>query len=113
MVGCGTQSSDVDGRNSETEIISEINTQQETVNIENETEEENMKEEELYYMPEDYVTRRNDTEYGLLETVEYESTTTGTTRKANIILPAGYEEGKEYPVLLKILHNRTVFQKQI
>ena len=61
MVGCGTQSSDVDGRNSETEIISEINTQQETVNIENETEEENMKEEELYYMPEDYVTRRNDT----------------------------------------------------
>ena len=62
-----------------------------------------MKAKELYRMPEDYVTRRNDTEYGLLETFEYESTTTGTTRKANIILPAGYDESKQYPILY-LLH---------
>ena len=62
-----------------------------------------MKAKELYRMPKDYVTRRNDTEYGLLETFEYESTTTGTTRKANIILPAGYDESKQYPILY-LLH---------
>jgi enterochelin esterase-like enzyme len=39
----------------------------------------------------------------LMTTVEYYSETTGQTRKANVILPAGYDESKEYPVLY-LLH---------
>lgn len=43
------------------------------------------------------------TTYGTLKTISYDSTTTGTTRKANIILPSGYTSEKEYPVLY-LLH---------
>lgn len=43
------------------------------------------------------------TTYGTLKTICYDSSTTGTTRKANIILPSGYTSEKEYPVLY-LLH---------
>ena len=42
-------------------------------------------------------------EYGEIVEIEYESTVTGTTRKANVLLPAGYTEDKQYPVLY-LLH---------
>lgn len=41
--------------------------------------------------------------YGTLSTISYHSTTTGTTRKARIILPAGYSTDTKYPVLY-LLH---------
>lgn len=41
--------------------------------------------------------------YGTLKQISYPSTTTGKTRYANIILPAGYSADKEYPVLY-LLH---------
>lgn len=41
--------------------------------------------------------------YGTLSTISYNSTTTGTTRKARVILPAGYSTDKKYPVLY-LLH---------
>lgn len=41
--------------------------------------------------------------YGTLSTISYHSTTTGTTRKARVILPAEYSRDKKYPVLY-LLH---------
>lgn len=43
------------------------------------------------------------TTYGTLKEIKYDSTTTGTKRRANIILPADYSTDKEYPVLY-LLH---------
>ncbi|WP_209388390.1 alpha/beta hydrolase-fold protein [Rhodohalobacter sp. SW132] len=40
---------------------------------------------------------------GVIETVEYESETVGTKRKANIYTPPGYSENQQYPVLY-LLH---------
>ncbi len=42
-------------------------------------------------------------EYGEIVEIEYESEVTGTTRKANVLLPAGYTKEKQYPVLY-LLH---------
>lgn len=43
--------------------------------------------------------KRAKTEYGTVEHFTYYSETTGCERGANILYPAGYEEGKKYPVL--------------
>lgn len=51
----------------------------------------------------DLFWRQADVEYGSFVEIAYESEVTGTTRKANVILPAGYTEEKQYPVLY-LLH---------
>ena len=53
--------------------------------------------------PDGYRTPRADIARGRVETFEYDSTVTGTRRKANVYLPAGYSAEKKYPVLY-LLH---------
>ncbi len=53
--------------------------------------------------PDDYKERQDDVTYGAKTDFTYDSTTTGTTRHAYIVLPAGYTESKEYPVVY-LLH---------
>lgn len=60
-------------------------------------------EKEMYDVADNHTAIKSDVTYGQLKTIEYTSNTTGTVRKANIILPAGYTEDKEYPVLY-LLH---------
>ena len=47
--------------------------------------------------------RRDGIERGKLETVEYESTTVGTKRKARVYTPPGFSKNQRYPVLY-LLH---------
>lgn len=53
--------------------------------------------------PEGFDIAMNGVDYGSIEEIQYYSKTTGRTRKANVILPAGYNESKKYPVLY-LLH---------
>ena len=48
-------------------------------------------------------TRRDGIDRGKLETVEYDSTTVGVKRKAQVYTPPGYTKEKKYPVLY-LLH---------
>jgi len=58
---------------------------------------------ETFDVPEGFDAVKEGVVYGELKEISYESKTTGTTRKANIILPPGYDESKKYPVLY-LLH---------
>jgi len=58
---------------------------------------------ELFAVPKGFDTVREGVTYGWLKEITYYSKTTGTTRKANIILPPDYDENKKYPVLY-LLH---------
>lgn len=61
-----------------------------------------VEEEEL--MPDEYfATRKLNVEYGTIDYVKYDSATTGTQRKLKVLLPAGYDESRTYPVLY-LLH---------
>lgn len=51
----------------------------------------------------DLFWKQDGVEYGEMIEIEYASIVTGTTRKANVLLPAGYTEEKQYPVLY-LLH---------
>ncbi len=53
--------------------------------------------------PDDYKNKQDGVNYGTKTSFTYDSTTTGTTRHANIVLPPDYTESKEYPVVY-LLH---------
>src|SRR3954451_17330033 len=53
--------------------------------------------------PKGFDVKRDGVERGKLETVEYESTTVGVKRKAQVYTPPGYSKDKKYPVLY-LLH---------
>ena len=53
--------------------------------------------------PAGFNTRREGVPAGRIEAFEYESSVTGTRRKANVYLPPGYSSDKKYPVLY-LLH---------
>ncbi len=54
-------------------------------------------------VPEYYLERHEDIDYGTLdEDVEYYSTTAGDRKYCNVLLPAGYDTSQEYPVLYMI-----------
>src|ERR1051325_7172221 len=53
--------------------------------------------------PEGFDVRRDGIAGGKLETVEYNSTTVGTNRKARVYTPPGYTTDRKYPVLY-LLH---------
>jgi len=53
--------------------------------------------------PEAFRTVRADISHGQVVPFEYDSTVTGTRRKANVYLPPGYSAEKKYPVLY-LLH---------
>ena len=51
-------------------------------------------------VPEYLSERHDDVDYGRVETdVEYYSETAGDVKYCNVLLPAGYDESREYPVL--------------
>lgn len=56
-----------------------------------------------YDVPENFAAVQDGVNYGTMVEITYDSKTTGTTRKANIVLPPDYSEEKEYPVLY-LLH---------
>lgn len=60
-------------------------------------------DKELFAVPEGFDTLKNGVTYGKIAEISYDSKTTGTTRKANIIFPPNYDAGKKYPVLY-LLH---------
>jgi enterochelin esterase-like enzyme len=53
--------------------------------------------------PKDFDVKRDGIDRGKLESVEYESTTVGAKRKAQVYTPPGYSKDKKYPVLY-LLH---------
>ncbi len=53
--------------------------------------------------PDGFKNPRTDQAHGRIEVFEYDSTITGTRRKANIYLPPGYSPDRKYPVLY-LLH---------
>ena len=55
------------------------------------------------YCPEEYSEEQSGREYGELVVDRYYSDTCGRNRPVNIILPAGYDESRKYPVLY-VLH---------
>lgn len=57
----------------------------------------------VYDVPSDFDRTQDGVTYGTITKIEYYSTTTEAMRKANILLPAGYTEEKQYPVLY-LLH---------
>ena len=55
--------------------------------------------ENRYDIPEEMFEKRPGTDYGkLLKDVSYDSTVAGDKKQVNILLPAGYDEKKTYPV---------------
>ena len=55
--------------------------------------------ENRYDIPEERFEKRDGTDYGkLLKDVSYDSTVAGDKKQINILLPAGYDEKKTYPV---------------
>ncbi len=56
-----------------------------------------------YTTPTRFNRQETDIEYGEMKEITYHSETTGTDRKANVLLPAGYDESKKYPVIY-LLH---------
>src|SRR5438552_13995491 len=54
-------------------------------------------------LPEGFDKKRDAIDRGKLETVEYDSKTVGSMRKARVYTPPGYSKDKKYPVLY-LLH---------
>jgi enterochelin esterase-like enzyme len=54
-------------------------------------------------IPTDFDTPKNDIKHGKIDTIQYESKTVGSTRRALIYTPPGYSKSKKYPVLY-LLH---------
>ncbi len=92
---------------SENRASEEISVQdtEETVAEKEESEDEEVtkQEENNFDVPLNFTSIQKGAKYGKMQEITYESKTTGTTRKANIILPVDYSEDKEYPVLY-LLH---------
>jgi enterochelin esterase-like enzyme len=61
------------------------------------------KVKDLTTAPKGFDAKRDGIEHGKLETVEYDSTTVGAKRKAQVWTPPGYSTDKKYPVLY-LLH---------
>ena len=78
-------------------------TADETTSIPDVSEYDAPKREVNYTVSADLLWKQEGVEYGEMVEIEYESSVTGTTRKANVLLPAGYTTEKQYPVLY-LLH---------
>ena len=63
----------------------------------------NAKSEEEYDVPVGFMNEKPGTDYGEIKDIQYDSNATNSTRKAKIILPAGYDPDKQYPVMY-LLH---------
>lgn len=107
FAGCATETETVQGSEVESEVVTEENSSVEEESSNEAESESSVMEEEMdmsqYEVPADFAATKDDVTYGEIVEVTYDSKTTGSTRKVNIILPAGYSEEKQYPVLY-LLH---------
>ena len=99
LVACGEN---VDNVIEENVVDVEVDAEAE-ITIPDVLEYEAVQQEVNYMVSGDLLWKHENVEYGEMVEVEYESTVTGKTRKANVLLPAGYTEDKQYPVLY-LLH---------
>lgn len=108
LVACGEDVSDEQVMNdvtteekvAETEESGQEDT---TVAIQDVSDYEATQQEVNFTVAADLLWKQDGVEYGEMVEIEYESTVTGKTRKANVLLPAGYTQNKQYPVLY-LLH---------
>ncbi len=57
-------------------------------------------EENVYDIPDSYFEERSGVDYGTMDyDVTYYSSTAGDDKKCNVLLPAGYDKNKSYPVM--------------
>lgn len=56
-------------------------------------------EDAQYSVPNDFWNKKADVNYGEVKNIEYYSEATKSTRKAKVLLPAGYTADQKYPVL--------------
>ncbi len=97
-------SAEVSADTTESSEVAENTESAKAVGDETEMEEEvEMQDDNNFEVPLKYASFQKGTLYAKMQEITYESKTTGTTRKANLILPYGYTEEKEYPVLY-LLH---------
>lgn len=62
-----------------------------------------VKAEGEYEVPVGFMNERPEVDYGVVKEIQYYSNATNSTRKAKVVLPAGYTPDKEYPVMY-LLH---------
>lgn len=112
LVACGKEDAAVNDTAEDTETVTDA-----VADTENEGTDEEMtgdgimdvseyeveKQEVNYATSVDMFWKVDGIEYGEIVEIEYYSEVTETTRKANVLLPAGYSEEKQYPVLY-LLH---------
>jgi enterochelin esterase-like enzyme len=67
------------------------------------TKDEQAEQEKFPAPPKGFDTRRDSIDRGKLETIEYDSTTVGAKRKAQVYTPPGYSKDQKVPVLY-LLH---------
>ena len=111
LMSCGQEKIVTDNSGTDSEAVTDVNEENDNSEAENVTENEVMdvseyeieRQEENYTVSGDLLWKQADVEYGEIVEIEYESSVTGTTRKANVLLPAGYTTEKQYPVLY-LLH---------
>lgn len=87
----------------EAESMAETEGETETETEESEDDDVAMQDDNNFEVPLNFTSIQKGAKYGKMQEITYESKTTGTTRKANLILPADYSEDKEYPILY-LLH---------
>ena len=111
VMACGQEKTVMDSSNTDNEIVTDVNEETDNSDVDEVTENEMMdvseyeveRQEINFTVSGDLLWKQENVEYGEMVEVEYESSVTGTTRKANVLLPAGYTTEKQYPVLY-LLH---------
>lgn len=110
MLACGKEEPAANNRNEDEEMVTDAITEDKEMT-------EDLAEKEIMDVSEydivrqdvnfsasgDLFWKQEGVEYGEMVEIEYYSDVTGTTRKANVLLPAGYTTEKQYPVLY-LLH---------
>lgn len=111
LMACGQEKTVTDNSDTDTEIVTDVNEETDNSDVEDVTENEMMdvseyeveRQEINFTVSGDLLWKQENVEYGEMVEIEYESSVTGTTRKANVLLPAGYTTEKQYSVLY-LLH---------
>ena len=112
LLACGQENAVVDNSGTGDEIVTDVSAETDDNEAEEDLTENTImdvaeyeveRQEINYTVSGDLLWKLADVEYGEMVEVEYESSVTGTTRKANVLLPAGYTTEKQYPVLY-LLH---------
>ena len=103
LVACGENTDNEKVASNDKVSENAMSVESATVTIDDISEYDAPKREVNYTVSGDLLWKQENVEYGEMVEIEYESSVTGTTRKANVLLPAGYTTEKQYPVLY-LLH---------